>query len=180
MTRTVHLYDTAIDFPSTFFYFCNTCLFLKFRISCDVARRKIFYYIAVWFQSPFATVTFQTRSIPWQSMNLPPLSDNLKISCFVQTQIEEVSVSCKTLCCYSWNILTFTWLRFLISNKCSTGRYREHVQYFCFNTYVRGSCCSSGHLGRSGTPANRRQRPSFFQITCSTDGPTYDRSKINQ
>ena len=47
---------TVIDFPSTFFfYFYNTCLFLTFRNSSDVARRNIFHFIAVWVQSPFAT-----------------------------------------------------------------------------------------------------------------------------
>ena len=42
-----------------FFYFYNTCLFLKFRNSSDVARRSIFYYIAVWLQSPFATRKYE-------------------------------------------------------------------------------------------------------------------------
>ena len=45
LTRTVHLYDAAIDFPSTFFYFCDTYLFLIFRNSSDVARRNIFLII---------------------------------------------------------------------------------------------------------------------------------------
>ena len=39
-----------------FFCFCNTCSLLKFRNSSDVARRNIFYYIALWLQSPFATL----------------------------------------------------------------------------------------------------------------------------
>ena len=38
-----------------FFYFCNTCLFLQFQNYSDVTRGNIFYYIAVWLQSPFAT-----------------------------------------------------------------------------------------------------------------------------
>ena len=41
---------------SHFFYFCNTCLFLKFRNSSDVARRNIMYYVAKWFQIPLATL----------------------------------------------------------------------------------------------------------------------------
>ena len=43
-------------FAKHFFYFCNICLFLIFRNSSDVARRNIFYYIAVLLQSPFATL----------------------------------------------------------------------------------------------------------------------------
>ena len=44
-------------FQAHFFYFCNTCLFLKFRHSSDVARRNIFSYITAWLQNPFTTET---------------------------------------------------------------------------------------------------------------------------
>ena len=42
-----------------FFYFCNTCLL---RTS-DVAGRNIFYYLVVWLQSPFATLTSFQNSL---------------------------------------------------------------------------------------------------------------------
>ena len=41
LARTVHFYGPAFDLPSTFFYFCNTCLFVTFRISSGVACPNI-------------------------------------------------------------------------------------------------------------------------------------------
>ena len=41
LTRTVHFYSTASDLPSTFFCFCNTCLFVTFLTSFGVASPNI-------------------------------------------------------------------------------------------------------------------------------------------
>ena len=75
-----------------FFYFCNTCFFLKFRNCSDVARRNIFYYIAVWLQSSFATCTNSFKKVvvvpwspgKWTLIKLKVLlTDNATFSCSV-------------------------------------------------------------------------------------------------
>ena len=55
LSHTVYFYDAAFEFQAHCFHFCNTCLFLKFQNSSGVTRHNIFYYAAVWPQSPLAT-----------------------------------------------------------------------------------------------------------------------------